>query len=138
MDRAADELALQVVQCGVERRAGGVFARGEPVEHLFERERVVAERLRVLLHIGQRRLRRLAVVLVRRRLAVAVHAAVRQLNVDDLLRVDGAARDDEGLGELERDDPRLGLHAREANSGAAASSAPRGSAARTSVRAAAR
>ena len=59
-DGLAEELALQVVQRGVDRRARGELARGQALHHLLERERVVAQQLRVLLDVRLRRLGRLA------------------------------------------------------------------------------
>ena len=89
-------------------RAGsrGELAGGEPLHHLLERERVVPEQLGVLLDVRLRRLDRLAVVVERLRLAEAGDARVPQLDDDDVLAVSRAARDDERLRQLERDDPR--------------------------------
>ena len=44
VDRPPDELALEVVQRGVDRGARSELARGQPRHDLLERERVVAER----------------------------------------------------------------------------------------------
>src|SRR5579884_2024707 len=111
VDGPPDELPLQVVQRRVDGRPGGELARGQPGQDLLERERIVAEELRDLVDVRERRLRGLVVALVRRRLAVAAHAVERDGHVYDVLRVARAARDDERLRELERDDARLDLHA---------------------------
>ena len=79
------ELALQVVERGVERRARRELARREPLDHLLERERVVAQELRVLLDVRQRGLGRLAVAVDRARLAEARDAGVPELDDDDVL-----------------------------------------------------
>ena len=94
----------------VERGARRELARRKPREDVLERERVVAERVGVLLDVRERRLRRLAVARDRRRLAEAGHAGVPQLDDERLGRVARLARDDERLGELERHDPRRDLH----------------------------
>ena len=80
-------------------------ARGEPGADLLERERVVAEQRLDLVEERRCRGRRLAVALDRRGLAEPGHAAVRELDVDDVRRVRRLARDHEGLAQLERRDP---------------------------------
>ena len=81
------ELALEIVQRGVERGARGELPLGQARHDLLERERVVAEQPGMLLDVRLRRLRRLVVALDRRRLAEAVHAAVPDLHLDDALLV---------------------------------------------------
>ena len=104
------EPALEIVERRVERRPCCVLLRREPGEDLVDRERIVAEQLGVLLHVRECRLRRLVVPVDRRRLAVPAHAAVHQLDLDDVLGVARAARNDERLRELEGDDPCRDLH----------------------------
>ena len=111
-DGLAEQLALQVVERGVEGGSRGELARGQPRHHLLERERVVPEQLGVLLDVRPRRLGRLVVAVERLRLAEARHARVPQLDDDDVLRVARAARDDERLRQLERRDPRGDVHGR--------------------------
>ena len=111
-DGLAEQLPLQIVQRSVEGGAGRELAGGEPPHHLLERERVVAQQLGVLLDVRPRRPDGLAVVGVGLRLAEAGDAGVAQLDDDDVLGVAGAARDDERLGQLERDDPRGDVHSR--------------------------
>ncbi len=110
----AEQLALKVVQRDVERRPCGELSSGQALHDLLDRERVVAERVRMLFDVCERRLRRFVVAVDRGRLAEAVDAAARQRELHDLLFVAGAARDHECLGELQGQDPRLGLHAGEA------------------------
>ena len=111
-DGLAEQLALQVVERGVDRRAGGELAGRQPFQHLLERERIVPQQVGVLLEIRQRRLGGLAVAVDRLRLAEAGHARVPQLDDHDVLAVARAARDDERLREVERDDPRRDVHGR--------------------------
>jgi hypothetical protein len=77
---------------------------------LLERERIVAEEGRVHLGEGERRLRGLAVALDRGCLPVAGRALVAHCDVDDVGVIGCVPRDDEGLGELQADDPGLDLH----------------------------
>ena len=111
-DRLAEQLPLQVVERGVDGRAGRELAGGQPLHHLLERERVVAQQLRVLLDVRLRRPDGLAVVVERLRLAEAGDAGVPELDDEHVLAVARAAGDDERLRELERDDPRGDLHGR--------------------------
>src|ERR1700730_2289441 len=76
----------------------------------IERKRIVAEQVGVLLDVRECGLCTLSVALDRRRLAEARHLAVLHLNEDDLRRVARLARDDEGLGQLQRRDPGGHLH----------------------------
>ena len=55
--------------------------------------------------------RGLVVALDRRALAVSRHALVGQSDVDDVREVRRLPRDDEGLSELQPDDPSLDVHA---------------------------
>ena len=105
-DGLAEQLALQVVERGVEGGPRSELARGQPLHHLLERERVVPEQLGVLLDVPPRRVDRLAVVVERLRLAEAGDARVPHLDGDDVLAVPRAARDDERLRQLERRDSR--------------------------------
>ena len=111
-DRLAEQLALQVVERGVDRRPRRELSGREPLHHLLERERVVADEIGVLLDVRQRRLGRLAVVVEGLRLAEAGDAGVPELDHDDVLGVARAAGDDERLRKLERDDPGGDVHAR--------------------------
>ena len=72
-DGDAEQLALQVVEGSVERRLGRVLARAarQPRADLLQRERVVAEKVPVLLDERERRLGRLVIALDRRRFAAA-------------------------------------------------------------------
>src|SRR5581483_97549 len=109
-DRLAEQLPLQVVESRVDRRARRELACGEPRHDLLERERIVPDRGRVLLDLGKRRSRGLAVPLDRRRLAEAGDARMAQLDDQRLRRVGRSAGDDERLRELELDDPGGDLH----------------------------
>src|SRR5947199_4495433 len=64
----------------------------------------------MLLEIGKRALGGLAVVVDRRGLAEPGHGSVTQLDLCNMLRLRRPARDHEGLGEVERDDPGAQLH----------------------------
>ena len=77
-DGLAGELPAEVVERAVDRRLRRLLAGalGEARADLLERERVVAEQRLDLVEERQRRGRRLAVALDRRRLAVARHVAV--------------------------------------------------------------
>ena len=68
----AQELSLEVVQRGVERRLRRLLAwsSGEALADVLERERVVADERAVIVDEAHGRLRRLVVALDRRRLAV--------------------------------------------------------------------
>ena len=68
----------------------------------------------MLFDVRERGFRRLVVAVDGRRLAVASHAAARKRQLHDLLFIARATRDHERLGELQRHDPRLDLHAGEA------------------------
>ena len=100
----------------MERAVDGALGRHlarelrQPVEDRAGRERVVAEqRLHVLEDPGVGGVGPLVVVLVRRALAVADEAVVRDRDLDDLRARVGRPRDDERLEVLERDDPRVEL-----------------------------
>ena len=110
-DRLAHELPAEVVQRRVDRRARGELLVRQSPHHLFERERVVAEVGRNGLHVGQRRRRGLVVTVDRRRLPEAGHPVVADLDLDHVCRVLRPARDREGFGQLERDDPGADFHA---------------------------
>src|SRR5882672_8979346 len=56
VDGPTDELALEIVQRGVDRRAGGLLARRQAGHDLLDRERVVADEARMLLDIRECRL----------------------------------------------------------------------------------
>ena len=77
---------------------------------LLERPWIVAEALRVLFEVRERRLGRLLVALDRRRFAESGHPVVLELDEHDLGGVLRAAGDDEGLGKLERGDPGREFH----------------------------
>ena len=62
VDRQAEQFSLQIVQRRVDRGARAELLAREPLEDVVERERIVAECVRVALEIRQRRLGRLAVV----------------------------------------------------------------------------
>ena len=111
--RDSEELPLEVVERGVERRLRRLLARdrSQPRADLLERERVVAEQPGVLFHERERRLGGLVVALDRRTLAAAGHALVAQRHLHDVRVVGRLARDDERLGQLQPDDARLDLHA---------------------------
>ncbi len=64
-----------------------------------------------------RGLRGLVVPLDRRRLAVPGHPLVAQSHMDDVCVIGGVASDDEGLRQLQPDDPGLDLHAPELTAG---------------------
>ena len=100
--RQAEQLALEVVQRRVDRGARGELLARQPVEDLVERERIVAERVRVRLEVRERGLGRLVVAVDRRRLAEAARVAVPELDLDDLGLVLRLARDRERLGETQR------------------------------------
>ena len=85
---------------------------GEALADLLERERIVAEKLGVLVDESLGRRDGLVVALDRRRLSVARHAFVPHGHVDDVRVVRGLACDDEGLRQLQADDPSVDLHAR--------------------------
>ena len=109
-DGDAGELAAQVVERAVQSRARRRLAAREPAVDLVERPGIVAERVRVRLHVGERRSGGLLVPLDRRRLAVADDVAVAELDLDDLGPVGRLARDPEGLGEREPDDACRDVH----------------------------
>ena len=90
-DRLAEELALEVVERSVDRRAGRELARRQALQHLLERERVVPQQLRVLLEVRLRRLDGLVVAVDRLRLAEPGHARMPQLDDDGVLAVARAA-----------------------------------------------
>ena len=100
------------MQRGVDGRAGGELARGQPLHHLLERERVVSQQLCVFLDVRPRRLGRLLVAVDGLRLAEARDTGVPELDDDHVLAVARAAGDDERLRQLERDDPRGDVHGR--------------------------
>ena len=83
MHRQAEQLPLQVVQRRIDRGARGELLARQPVEDLVERERIVAERVRVRLEVRERGLGGLVVVVDRRRLAEAARVAVPDLDLDD-------------------------------------------------------
>ncbi len=111
--RQPEQLPLEVVQRRVECRFRGLLAGygGKALAEVLEGERIVAEELGVLEHecLGGRR--RLVVAVDRRSLPVAGGAVVRNGDVEHVSVIGRLARDDEGLGELQADDPGLDLHA---------------------------
>src|SRR5512133_2642425 len=66
--------------------------------------------MRMLLEVRERALGRLAVVVDGRGLTESRHVTVTDLDLCDVLRVGRTARDDERLGELQRDDSGAQLH----------------------------
>jgi hypothetical protein len=110
VQRHAGLLRAEIVEGGVDRGARSLFARWQAIVNLVQRPRVVAEQVAHLGEPYQRRRRRLAVVLDGRRLAAADEVAVPELDLDDVNRVPGLARDAERLGELERHLPGGDVH----------------------------
>ncbi len=108
--RQPHESPLQIVQRGVERGARCELALGKPAFDLVERERIVSEKVCVLLDVRERRLGRLVVLRDRGSLSVAGDVAVRHLDLDDVDGVRRAAGDHEGLRELQRGQPGGHFH----------------------------
>jgi hypothetical protein len=90
-DRLAEQLPLQVVKSRVDGGPRRELARGQPLQHVLERERIVPDGPGVLLDVCPGRLDRLAVAVDRLRLAEARHPGVAELDHDDALRVARAA-----------------------------------------------
>src|SRR5581483_8237399 len=105
-DREPGQLALEVVERGVERGARGLLA-GRPLD-LVRRPGVVARVDGA--EPPERRLRRLAVPGDRGRLAEAGELAVPQLDLDELDRLLRGARDHERLRERQSHDPSRQAH----------------------------
>ena len=130
--RDAEQLPLQVVQRGVERRLARPARparRASALLDLLEGERVVADERAVLLDESQGRLGRLAVALVRRALAPPDMSAVAERDLHQAHLVATLARDAERLRQAGGDDAAGDLHGRSIVGRARRSAAPAGPAA---------